>query len=395
MGMGQTRVATTKRPAAAALPEVLARCSIRQQIITVTDFPRFFAPDWPVRPPAPSPPVTRAAPGGPPANRAPAAKEREPRLNNAMLAAVSDSAPAAATARPSTPPPSRRAVFVRRLSTTVVLWAAMVTFIVFESGLLCFGVIALFSLASLYEVSRLLPASPAWIDLRRWSLLVSLLYLGASAWWILRHDQAPPFAIDVAALVVLFQGCFWLCYRRQLEARETLFRIFFAIFAFIYTILFFACLTRVLYFNGVTQAGAVPGVWLVLFLLAVTKFTDMGAYFIGTLIGRHKMVPHISPGKTWQGLGGAYFAALVAAVGLILCLPQQMLPLTLGHGVALALLLGTAAIAGDLAESVLKRCFDIKDSGHTLPGIGGVLDLTDSVLFTAPLLYFYLIIVLG
>lgn len=310
-----------------------------------------------------------------------------------MLAPVSDSAPAAASL--STPPSSRGAVFVRRLTTTVVLWAAMITFIVFESGLLCFGVIALFSLASLYEVTRLLPASPGWTDLRRWAMLVSLLYLAASAWWIVAHDEAPPFAIDAAALIALFQGCFWLCYRRKLEGRESLFHIFFAVFAFIYTILFFACLTRVLYFNGVTQTGAVPGVWLVLFLLAVTKFTDMGAYFVGTLIGRHKMVPHISPGKTWQGLGGAYFAALVAAVGLTLCLPQQMMPVTLGHGIILAFLLGTAAVAGDLAESVLKRCFEIKDSGHTLPGIGGVLDLTDSVLFTAPLLYFYLLLVLA
>ena len=154
-------------------------------------------------------------------------------------------------------------------------------------------------------------------------------------------------------------------------------------------------MTRVLYFSGITQTGAVPGVWLVLFLLAVTKFTDMGAYFIGTLIGRHKMVPHISPGKTWQGLGGAYIGALTAAIGLTLWLSDQMQPITLGHSIALAFILGTVAVIGDLAESVLKRCFDIKDSGHTLPGIGGVLDLTDSLLFTAPVLYFYLLLFLN
>ena len=119
-----------------------------------------------------------------------------------MMTLVSDPAPSASSIRPS-PTPSRLAVFGRRLSTTLVLWAAMVTFIAFESGLLCFVVVALFSLASLWEVSRLLPTAPGWNELRRWTMGVAIAYLGATAWWIVRHDTSPPFGLDAAAIVVL------------------------------------------------------------------------------------------------------------------------------------------------------------------------------------------------
>ena len=75
---------------------------------------------------------------------------------------------------------------------------------------------------------------------------------------------------------------------------------------------------------------------------------------------------------------------------LLLLMPSKLAPLTWLHGMILAPVLCATAITGDLAESVLKRCVAIKDSGKTLPGIGGILDLTDSLLFTAPVFYFYL-----
>ena len=127
-----------------------------------------------------------------------------------------------------------------------------------------------------------------------------------------------------------------------------------------------------------------------LYLIIVTKFSDMGAYLFGVVFGRHKMIPHISPAKSWEGFAGAFVASFLGAVMLLSWVPERLAPLDWLHGLILAPLLCATAVTGDLAESVLKRCFAIKDSGHTLPGIGGILDLTDSLLFTAPVFYFYL-----
>jgi phosphatidate cytidylyltransferase len=118
----------------------------------------------------------------------------------------------------------------------------------------------------------------------------------------------------------------------------------------------------------------------------------MGAYITGSLIGRHKMIPHISPAKTWEGFAGALFFAQLAACGLYALLPEQLAALhSWPHVIALGFLLAILAVIGDLAESVVKRSLHAKDSGNMLPGIGGGLDLIDSICFTAPALYFYLV----
>ena len=150
-------------------------------------------------------------------------------------------------------------------------------------------------------------------------------------------------------------------------------------------------LIRILYINYDVSAGGGRGEYYIIFLLVVTKFSDMGAYLIGTLIGKNKMIPHISPGKTWEGF---IFGCLTFAVGggcLIFYLFKDEMPLLEWRAVViLSFCLAVIAALGDLAESILKRSLAVKDSGNILPGIGGVLDLLDSVLFTAPVLFIYL-----
>ena len=126
--------------------------------------------------------------------------------------------------------------------------------------------------------------------------------------------------------------------------------------------------------------------WL-FFALFTVWITDSGAYFVGRAIGRHKLAPAISPGKTWEGaVGGAVagFAA-VAALATILDLDPGA-----GHVVALGLLVPLAAQVGDLAESALKRGLGVKDSSRLVPGHGGIADRLDSLLFAAPVVYYYL-----
>ena len=127
------------------------------------------------------------------------------------------------------------------------------------------------------------------------------------------------------------------------------------------------------------------GPWRIVLLLAIVMTADTAAYFVGRLLGRHKLAPSISPGKTIEGAigglaGGVLGAWAVSAAGL-------GLPLT--HTVVVGLLVALAAIAGDLLESLLKRWAGVKDSGRLFPGHGGMLDRLDSLLFGAAVLYYY------
>jgi phosphatidate cytidylyltransferase len=124
--------------------------------------------------------------------------------------------------------------------------------------------------------------------------------------------------------------------------------------------------------------------WVFWAVLA-TWGTDTCAYAVGKLVGRHKMAPSISPGKTWEGTIGALVGGLVVVVALGWALP---LPVSLGEAVLLGLLLPTVAVMADLGESVLKRSAGVKDTSELVPGHGGFLDRLDSLLFTVPLVYY-------
>ncbi len=139
----------------------------------------------------------------------------------------------------------------------------------------------------------------------------------------------------------------------------------------------------------------VMGHFYVLYLIVVTKFSDMGAYVTGSLVGKHPLIPHISPKKTWEGFFGALGFSLFGSYAMRALMPAALHLINWSDCAVLGLMLGFAAIIGDLAESIIKRSCDVKDSGHVLPGIGGTLDLIDSLLFTAPLLFFYMRLVMG
>jgi phosphatidate cytidylyltransferase len=123
--------------------------------------------------------------------------------------------------------------------------------------------------------------------------------------------------------------------------------------------------------------GAVRG-WILLVILIVWAF-DTGAYCLGVLLGKRRFLSHISPSKSYWGLFGGFAASTAVAVAGLWALGQPPL-----LGLALGPLVGAAAQAGDLAESMLKRAAGAKDSGGLIPGHGGILDRTDSFLFAAP-----------
>ena len=139
------------------------------------------------------------------------------------------------------------------------------------------------------------------------------------------------------------------------------------------------------------EIGGAEGAALIIYSMIVVKVTDAGALFAGLAFGRHKMIPWLSPKKTWEGCAGGVATAVLIAllVGGYLCWTGLVVlppgPLSFPWGLAVfGLIMGVYAVAGDLCASLLKRDANVEDSGAALPGLGGVLDIFDSPLLAAP-----------
>jgi phosphatidate cytidylyltransferase len=224
---------------------------------------------------------------------------------------------------------------------------------------------------------------------KRWGVLGAVALISGS-WFFYGQRQFTErsYDFDVFILLVFALGVFIRQFPQKL-GEHGIESMSVTIFGLIYVAWLSNFITRI---NFTTMNGR----FWVMYLVVVTKFTDIGAYLVGSTLGRHKMIPRISPKKTWEGtVGGVIFAL----GGSLLCF-YSVTPelanngLTLQHAILLGLLLGVMAVIGDLAESLIKREAGVKDSSHWLPGHGGALDLIDSLLFTAPLLYVYMRLVL-
>jgi len=127
---------------------------------------------------------------------------------------------------------------------------------------------------------------------------------------------------------------------------------------------------------------------LILMILLCVKFTDIGAYFGGRALGRRKLIPWLSPGKTWEGLFfGLLTAAAVGAVCSTFIYKRRDYDLPWPKGAIFGAIIGGVGQLGDLLESMMKRDAEVKDSGSSIPGFGGILDVTDSPLLAAPFAY--------
>ena len=143
--------------------------------------------------------------------------------------------------------------------------------------------------------------------------------------------------------------------------------------------------------NPLSAINLAPGAAWVYTTFAVTWASDTGAYFAGRALGRHKMSPLLSPKKTWEGFIGGLLASVAAGIGVV---PLLGLPISLAAGALLGVVGALGGTLGDLAESLLKRQSGVKDSGSLIPGHGGLLDRMDSLLFTGPLVYYVLAVLL-
>lgn len=135
--------------------------------------------------------------------------------------------------------------------------------------------------------------------------------------------------------------------------------------------------------NETFKAG---GAGLVLFLVFLTQFNDVSQYVWGKMFGKHKIIPKVSPNKTWQGFLGGVFTTTVFSV----LLSGLLTPLSLKLAIAAGLLISIAGFIGDVTVSALKRDIGVKDSSSLLPGHGGILDRIDSLTYTAPLFFHFI-----
>jgi phosphatidate cytidylyltransferase len=286
-----------------------------------------------------------------------------------------------------------RSVFILRFISTIALWsiALLIAFSGFE--ILFWILISLFGLIALLEFYRMLDHKGL-PNFKVTGMICGVVMLLGSFNYFAKMGPAHSYDFEVAVLLFFLLTMFARQMFARLRGDEPLQTMAYTLFGLLYVLWLYNFITKIVYVVPRSSTGAVTGQFYVLYLITVTKFSDMGAYLTGSVIGRHQMIPHISPKKTWEGFGGALVFSLLASLALYKLMPGHLSVLTMAHATVLGLLLGFAAVIGDLAESIIKRSTGVKNSGNMLPGIGGALDLVDSLLFTAPLLFFYLRLVI-
>lgn len=269
----------------------------------------------------------------------------------------------------------------QRILSTVTLWLVVgcsLWFFRTNGALVLIALISVFTLREFYQLMRAIGYTP--FD------KLGLFFGGliTLAPWIEVHYGRPAHPLLALATVVFAVR---LLGERTPENRvESLCS---TIFGLVYVSLLMQYLTRIitpLPTDTITPNGRLL---LCLWLIMVAKFCDMGALLTGLAIGKHKMSPLISPKKTWEGaVGGVLFSMATGATFAYFArdaFPAHMTPLVAAFIAAPIAVLG---IVADLVESVIKRRANAKDSGATFPGIGGMFDLSDSILLAAPVGYF-------
>jgi phosphatidate cytidylyltransferase len=183
---------------------------------------------------------------------------------------------------------------------------------------------------------------------------------------------------ETMLIVVASLFAFTLQFTRKDNARDHLISTALTLFSLFYIGWFFSFFMKI----KMLQDGAN----LVAFLVIVTKATDIGAYLIGSRLGRSELIPRISPKKTKEGTIGGVIVSVVISITL----GRYLTGFSFLHLFIMGIILSIVGQVGDLAESLIKRDCNVKDSGSYVAGIGGILDLIDSLLFTAPVFYFYI-----
>ena len=304
---------------------------------------------------------------------------------------------------PATQPESKAATLMRRLASSVVLLGVVFYGLLGDSSISVFlvgGIIMLLNVAGLLEFYGMVNANGLprfkWLGLAGGVTLVGTLFVYLSG--LAKRQLGEPTTGGAAELELgIFAVLLLALLGRRVfthPAAPSFSMVGHTMLGVLYVSWLLGFMLKIYFFAKQAGAGFDPGYCLLFFILT-TKCSDIGAYSLGSLIGRHKMIPSVSPAKTWEGFVGAILLSTAAAMVMAHYWGAARLGgMTLGHAAALGPVLAVGAVIGDLVESVFKRDSGVKDSGSFFPGIGGILDLLDSLLFNAPLMFLYLRLVL-
>ncbi len=269
----------------------------------------------------------------------------------------------------------------KRIVTTTLIWATLLASLYFFGAAAGVWLLLLLTLFALHELFGLLEALH-YRPLRNAGLVcASILILGAY--------YLPGSTGEISSLLLAFIFCFFslcLLYRPSQSTwlKQSIMPTFWALLCIPYCLQFYIALFR----KGLFAGSPTMGLLIVLWVIAVAKFTDVGGLLVGCAWGRHKLAPNISPNKTWEGLmGGLVMSSGIGIVFFLLTQGAMPEKLTITKCILFSLIIGIVSVLSDLFESVLKRLAGIKDSGRSLPGIGGAFDLLDSLLFVGPVAY--------
>ena len=266
----------------------------------------------------------------------------------------------------------------KRITSTVVLWLAVLTVLWFYRTDGAVAVIVGVSILTLRELYKLMDAAGNAPFAGLGLVFGGLITL--APWAEARHGIPAYPLVALAAVVFSIRILLERAPEKRVEALSS------TLFGLVYISLLLQYLVRIVTPAAGDTVPPAGRLVLCLWVVAVAKFCDVGALLTGLAFGRHPMAPGISPKKTWEGLAGSVLTGVAGGAILLV---------TLLHGqVWQGLILGAAAVAaatlGDLAESMIKRDLDIKDMGSVLPGHGGVMDRIDSLLVVAPVVWLLL-----
>src|SRR6266478_3897559 len=229
-----------------------------------------------------------------------------------------------------------RSVFVLRFISTIALWsiALLIAFSGFE--ILFWLLISVFGLIALLEFYRMLDHKGL-PNFKVTGMICGAVMLVGSFYYFAKMGPARSYDFEVAVLLFFLLTMFARQMFARLRGDEPLQTMAYTLFGLLYVLWLYNFITKIIYVVPRSSAGAVTGQFYVLYLIAVTKVSDMGAYLIGSLIGRHQMIPHISPKKTWEGFFGALALSLSASLALYKLMPGHLSVLNWTHATILGL----------------------------------------------------------
>src|ERR1700758_3590978 len=231
-----------------------------------------------------------------------------------------------------------RSAFILRFISTTALWtiALLIMFTGYE--ILFWLLISVFGMIGLWEFYRMLDHKGL-PNFKVTGMICGAVMLAGSFYYFSKIGPTGSYDFEVAVLLFFLLTVFGRQMFARLRHDEPLQTMAYTLFGLLYVLWLFNFTTKILYLTPRTRSGTVSGQFYCLYLIAVTKFSDMGAYLTGSLIGRHLMVPHISAKKTWEGFFGALAFSLLASLGLFGLMPGHLSVLNWTHAIALGLLL--------------------------------------------------------